>query len=245
MTQMTKDELVLVLKQAQAGDKTMETNLLVYIKQNIMPKRIGRYLSRNRQVENEDLKQEYMIGVALAIPKADLNIGDPIEFILTQGKYRVRSALRGSIIKNTVQICHECGAVTRLNRVGNDYICKKCGSNNVETQELTDNNEIALDNAEDTEEPIEDFILSKSLIEQFEETLVDGTNVKNLYMLLKSGVNRDNPLIKNYIHEIAQIWGGCSEQNVVQALTKLQDRMRKFADEHGYRIVGNRFIEKE
>lgn len=245
MTQMTKDELVLVLKQAQAGDKTMETNLLVYIKQNIMPKRIGRYLSRNRQVENEDLKQEYMIGVALAIPKADLNIGDPIEFILTQGKYRVRSALRGSIIKNTVQICHECGAVTRLNRVGNDYICKKCGSNNVETQELTDNNEIALDNAEDTEEPIEDFILSKSLIEQFEETLVDGTNVKNLYMLLKSGVNRDNPLIKNYIHEIAQIWGGCSEQNVVQALTKLQDRMRKFADEHGYRIVSNRFIEKE
>lgn len=245
MTQLTREDLVVMLRQAQSGDKMIEHNLLLYIRQNIMPRRIGRYLSRNRQVENDDLKQEYMIGVALAIPKANLEIGDPIEFILSQGNYKVRSALRGSIIKNTVQICHECGAVTRLNRIGNDYICKKCGSSNVETQELNDNDEIALENAQDMDEPIEDVVASEDLIAQFEATLVDGTNVKNLYMLLKSGINRDNPLIKNYIHEIAQIWGGCSEQNVVQALNKLQDRMRKFADEHGFRIVGNKFVEKE
>ena len=245
MTKLTREELIVILKQAQAGDKMAEQNFILYIKQNVMPRRIGRFLSRIRQIENEDLKQEYMIGVALAIPKASMYIGDPVEFILSQGNYRVRSALRGNIIKNTVQICHECGAVHRLNRVGNDYICKKCGSSNVETQELTDNNEIALETAEDTAEPIEDEVASRLLIEKFEATLKDGTNVKNLYLLLKSGINADNPMIKNYIHEISVLWGGCSEQNVVQALNKLRDRMRKFADENGYEIVGNKFVEKE
>ena len=108
-----------------------------------------------------------------------------------------------------------------------------------------DNNEIALENAVDMEESIEDAITSEMLIEKFEATLKDGTNVKNLYNLLKSGINRDNPLVKNYIREIALIWGGCSEQNVVQTLAKLQDRMRKFADENGFEIRGNRFVEKE
>lgn len=245
MTTMTKDELLLVLKEAKSGNKTSEQNLLIYIRNNVMNRRIGRYLSRNRQVENEDLKQEFMIGVALAIPKCSMDIGDPIEYLLAQGIYRVRSCLRGNIIKSTVQVCRECGSITRLNRIGNEYICKKCGSNNIETQELMDNNEIALENAVDMEEPIEDAITSEMLIEKFEATLKDGTNVKNLYNLLKSGINRDNPLVKNYIREIALIWGGCSEQNVVQTLAKLQDRMRKFADENGFEIRGNRFVEKE
>lgn len=245
MTTMTKDELLLVLKEAKSGNKTSEQNLLIYIRNNVMNRRIGRYLSRNRQVENEDLKQEFMIGVALAIPKCSMDIGDPIEYLLAQGTYRVRSCLRGNIIKSTVQVCRECGSITRLNKIGNEYICKKCGSNNIETQELMDNNEIALENAVDMEEPIEDAITSEMLIEKFEATLKDGTNVKNLYNLLKSGINRDNPLVKNYIREIALIWGGCSEQNVVQTLAKLQDRMRKFADENGFEIRNNRFVEKE
>lgn len=245
MNDMTKEELMLILNDAKSGNKISEQNLLIYIRNNIMNRRISRYLSKNRQVENDDLRQEFMIGVALAIPKCSMDIGDPIEYLLSQGVYRVRSCLRGNIIKNTVQICKECGAVTRLNRISNEYICKKCGSNNIETHELTDNNEIALDNAEDMDEPIEEMITSIMLIEKFESTLRDGTNIKNLYDLLKSGINRDNPQIKNYIKEISIIWGGCSEQNVVQVLTKLQDKMRKFADENGFRIVGNRFIEKD
>lgn len=245
MTQMTREELLLVLKEAKIGDKISEQNLLIYIRNNVMNKRIGKYLGRNRQVENDDLRQEFMIGVALAISKCDIDIGDPIEYIIAQGVYRVRSCLRGNIIKNTVQICRECGSITRLNRIRNEYICKKCGSNNIDTQELTDNNDIALENAEDMQESVEDSIVSQLLIEGFESTLKDGTNIKNLYDLLKGGVNRDNPQIKNYIREISMMWGGCSEQNVVQALNKLQYRLRRFADDNGYVIVNNRFVDKE
>ena len=245
MTTMTKEELNALLKSAIDGDTLSEQNLLIYIKNNIMNRRIGRYLSRNRQVENEDLKQEFMIGVALGIRKCDINMGDPIEYLISQGVYRVRTSLRSSIIKNTVQVCRECGAVTRLNMVGSQYVCKRCGSNNIETQEVHNNDDITIENAEDNGELVEEIVLSQMLIEQFEATLVDGTNVKNLYELLKSGINRDNPDIASYIKEIAKMWGGCSSQNVMQTLIKLQDKLRKFADQNGFVIVDNKFVEKE
>lgn len=245
MTTMTKEELNALLKSAINGNALSEQNLLIYIKNNVMNRRIGRYLSRNRQVENEDLKQEFMIGVALGMRKCNIDIGDPIEYLIAQGVYRVRTCLRSNIIKNTVQVCRECGAVTRLNMIESQYVCKRCGSNNIETQEVHNNDDITLENAEDRGELVEEVVLSQILIEQFEATLVDGTNVKNLYELLKNGINRDNPDITNYIKEIAKIWGGCSPQNVMQTLIKLQDKLRKFADQHGFIVEDNRFIEKE
>lgn len=245
MTAMTNDELKLVLCQAKLGDKLAEQNLLIYIRNNYMNRRIGRYLGRNRLADNDDLRQEFMIGVAFAIPKCDLEIGNPIEYLLAQGVYRVRSYLRGRITKNTVQVCRECGTVTRLNMVGNQYVCKKCGSINIDTHEIDDNDEITLENAVDMSEPIDEMIANQMMIEQFELTLVEGSNVKALYELLKSGINRDNPMIKNYTKEIARIWGGCSEQNVIQTLYKLRKKMLEFAESQGFTIRGDKFVYKE
>ena len=245
MTAMTNDELKLVLGQAKSGDKLAEQNLLIYIRNNYMNRRIGRYLGRNRLADNDDLRQEVMIGVAFAIPKCDLEIGNPIEYLLAQGVYRVRSYLRGRITKNTVQVCRECGTVTRLNMVGNQYVCKKCGSINIDTHEIDDNDEITLENAVDMSEPIDEMIANQMMIEQFELTLVEGSNVKALYELLKSGINRDNPMIKNYTKEIARIWGGCSEQNVIQTLYKLRKKMLEFAESQGFTIRGDKFVYKE
>lgn len=245
MTAMTNDELKLVLGQAKSGDKLAEQNLLIYIRNNYMNRRIGRYLGRNRLADNDDLRQEFMIGVAFAIPKCDLEIGNPIEYLLAQGVYRVRSYLRGRITKNTVQVCRECGTVTRLNMIGNQYVCKKCGSINIDTHEIDDNDEITLENAVDMSEPIDEMIANQMMIEQFELTLVEGSNVKALYELLKSGINRDNPMIKNYTKEIARIWGGCSEQNVIQTLYKLRKKMLEFAESQGFTIRGDKFVYKE
>lgn len=245
MTAMTNDELKLVLGQAKSGDKLAEQNLLIYIRNNYMNRRIGRYLGRNRLADNDDLRQEFMIGVAFAIPKCDLEIGNPIEYLLAQGVYRVRSYLRGRITKNTVQVCRECGTVTRLNMVDNQYVCKKCGSINIDTHEIDDNDEITLENAVDMSEPIDEMIANQMMIEQFELTLVEGSNVKALYELLKSGINRDNPMIKNYTKEIARIWGGCSEQNVIQTLYKLRKKMLEFAESQGFTIRGDKFVYKE
>lgn len=245
MAIMTDEELGIVLRQAKNGDKMAEQNLLIYIRNNYMNRRIGRYLGRNRLVDNDDIKQEFMIGVAFAISKCNLDIGNPIEYLIAQGVYRVRSFMRGNIVKNTVQVCRECGTMTRLNMVNGQYVCKKCGSINIDTTEIHDHDDIAMENAVDTQEPIDEMITSMMMIEEFEDTLPDGSNVKLLYELLKSGINSDNPMISNYTKTIAKMWGGCSEQNVVQTLHKLRKRMIDFADSKGFKIVGTKFVYKE
>lgn len=230
-----------LLQLAQHGNKNAEELLIIEIRNRFMNKRISKYLHKNRVVEDDDLKQEFLIGVGLSIPKARMDIGDPIEYLINQGVYRVRSYLRKHIIQSTSQICNDCGHITRLNMVDGNYVCKRCGSTNITTREVNDNNEIILTNMIDTEDEIEE-IISQDLIDRFEQTLTPNTNVHNLYILLKNGINRDNPNIQNYIKEIAKIWGGCSDQNVVQNMDKLKSKIIQFAEDNGYNIINNCFI---
>lgn len=230
-----------LLRLAQEGNKCAEELLIVEIRNKFMNKRIGKYLHKNRAVEDDDLKQEFLIGVGLAIPKAKLDMGDPIEYLIKQGVYRVRSYLRKNIIQSTSQVCNVCGYITRFNVVDGQYVCKKCGSTDITTQEVNEYDEVIMMNMPSMDHEIDD-IISQDMIERFEATLVPGTNVYNLYILLKSGINRDNPNITNYIKEIAKIWGGCSEQNVVQNIEKLRKKIIQFAEEQGCEIVDNCFI---
>lgn len=245
--QQNKDEyLIQLLELAQSGDKVAEDNLIAHIRDNVMRRRIGRFIHKNRQVEDEDIRQEFMIGVALAIPKADLTIGNPIEYIISQGIYRVRSYFRKHVIQNTTQICKDCGFESRLNRVGNTYRCKKCGSDNIETREVYDHDEVALGNKATENDEIEKLteeIGADKIIEQFRSTLNPDTRVYDLFVLLyDEDINSDNPDIVNYIAEIARRWG-TSQVLVVQTKDKLKSRLIKFCQCNGYEIKGNRFIQ--
>ena len=195
-----------------------------------MGRRIGRYVGKNRLVERDDIKQEFMIGVAMYIHRAKLDMGDPIAFIISKGVFRVRDYMRKHIRQGTMQICKLCGNKTRLNKVGDRYTCTICGNTEVDTFEVADHDEITLENI--AEEGFEDYVISDIVMARFEETLIPGTNVHSLYQMLKSGIDRDNPEVKNYIKEIARIWGGCSDQNVVQHLDKLRNRMRKYFEDN-------------
>lgn len=231
-----------LLRLAQSGDKMAEEQLIVWIKETQMRRRIGKYLHKNRQVEDEDLIQEFLIGVALNIHRADTEVGDPIEYIINQGVYKVRSYLRKNILQSTSQICGDCGHITRLNRVDNHYICKRCGGTNITTRETNEYDEEFIMNIATSE--IEDYVVSEEILKAFENTLDENTNVYNLYMLIKGGVNRDNPNIKNYIKTISTMWGGCSQQNVVQVMDKLKKKINDFARENNLDIIDNKFIQR-
>lgn len=248
MTDKNREYLVELLKLAQSGDRIAEDNLIVYIRDNEMHKRIGKYLHKNRQVEDEDLKQEFLIGVALNISKANLEIGNPIEYIISQGVFRVRSYLRKHIIQNTTQVCSDCGYESRLNRVGNQYECKKCGSNNIITREVSDHDEFALENTcidEDEIEKLIEGIGADKIIAKFRDTLDDNTKMYHLFVLLyDEDINSDNPEIDNYIKEIAKRWG-TSQTLVIQVKEKLKTRLLKFCESEGLVIKYNKFIYKE
>lgn len=232
-----------LLKLAQDGNTFAEAELICTIKDKYMNRRIGRYLNRNRQADNDDIKQEFLIGVSLAINKASLDIGNPIEYLISQGVYRARTYLRSMIIKGTTQHCGDCGYISRLNYINGKYICKKCGSTNVTTQEVNDLDDGTTMSNIETMEDFEADLIFNSIMDKFEGTLDKSTNVYSLYKLIRGGIREDSE-VKNYIKEIATIWK-CSQNNVLQVMTKLQNRLLKFADENSLMIKNNKFINKE
>jgi hypothetical protein len=238
--------LIELLKLAQSGDMIATNNLISNIRDNEMRRRMSKYLHKNRQCEDEDLKQEFLIGVALAISKADLEIGDPIEYIISQGIYRVRSYLRKHIIQNTTQICRDCGYESRLNRVGNHYECKKCGSHNIDTRETHDHDDVAIMNkcVEDDEiEKLIEEVSAYDIIERFRDTLEPNTKVHSLFvMLYDEDINSDNPEVVNYIADIAKRWN-TSQTLVVQVREKLRCRLQRFCSINGLEIKHNKFIQ--
>lgn len=239
------DRMVELLKNAQGGDKFAEEELIIHIRDNIMRRRIGRYLHKNRQCEDEDLIQEFLIGISLAIPRADLEIGDPIEYIVQQGVYRVRTYLRRHIMQGTTQVCMDCGYESRLNRVGDHYECKKCASHNIVTREINDHDETLFQTMVAPSDDIDDEILIEMLKSEFEKTLDHSTNIYRLYdIMVNKGINKDNPLVKNYIKTISVMWGGCSQQNVLQNINKLQMKFTKFIADNGMAIENGRLVDK-
>lgn len=249
MTDTNREYLIELLRLAQSGDRIAENNLIMYIRDNEMQKRISKYLRRNRQVEDEDLKQEFLIGVALNISKADLEIGNPIEYIISQGVFRVRSYLRKHIIQNTTQVCSDCGYESRLNRVKNhQYECKKCGSHNIITREISDHDEVALENkcADDDEiEKLIEGLGAEDIIMRFRSTLDNNTKMYNLFVLLyDEDINSDNPEIDNYIKEIANRWG-TSQTLVIQVKEKLKIKLLKFCESEKIDIKHNKFTYRE
>lgn len=231
---------------AQAGDRIATDNLINQIKQQEMRRRIGKYLHKNRQAEDEDLIQEFLIGVALSINKADLEVGDPIEYIIYCGVNRVRSYLRQHIMKNTTQVCIDCGYESRLNRVNGVYVCKKCGSIHIETRETHDHDEIAIQNKQDDRDDIADMIDKQGaddIIERFRATLDMNTRAGQLFVLFyDEEITSDNPDVVNYIKEIADRWK-TSQVLVLQTREKLQKKLLKFCQDNGIEIMGNHFIQ--
>lgn len=215
-----KDEIIALIIKAQSGDKCAENDVIVMIRDKFMMRRVSKFLGKNRQVDNEDIKQEFLIGVALSIQKVSLDIGDPVEYLIGQGIFRVRSYMRKHIIQGTIQVCSDCGGKHRLNKVGNGYQCLKCGSMRVETFEINDYDEIALQSMADSSDFVNELI-SELAVKEFKDTLVPGTNTYALFELLEGGIDRDSS--DNYIKEISKIWGS-SQQNVVQNMRKLQTR---------------------
>jgi hypothetical protein len=248
MTEKNREYLIELLKLAQSGDRIAEDSLIVYIRDNEMQKRISKYLHKNRQVEDEDLKQEFLIGVALSISKANLEIGNPIEYIISQGVFRVRSYLRKHIIQNTIQICGDCGYESRLNRVDNQYICKKCGSINITTKEVSEHDEVTLENKcveEDEIERLIEDIGADDIIMRFRNTLDSNTKMYNLFILLyDEDINSDNPEVDNYIKEIAKRWG-TSQTLVIQVKEKLKIKLLKFCENEKIDIKHGKFVYKE
>jgi len=228
-------ELLNVLIFNAQNDNTIATDILLEeIKQHHMRRRISRFTSKNCLLEDDDIRQEFMIGCAIGLTKAKLDVGEPFLFILQSGTWQTQRYVKKHINQGTMQTCRTCGNKSRLNIVDNNYVCKKCGSTDVATDMVSDKNEITFDNLVDEYDDLNTMILDdtvEALIVGFEDLLKEGTNVTRLFdAMIRRDINTTNPDVENYLKQIAKEWD-TSAVNVNFNLTKLRKRFRKYLDD--------------
>jgi hypothetical protein len=121
----------------------------------------------------------------------------------------------------------DCGNVSKINKEGNMYKCRACGSFNIETKDKDYYNDIEIHAIVDEEELIEDQVATEDYLKSFEITIDMNTNVGKIYIELINGA-RDK--YRNYTKEIAEKWG-TSQTNVMHAVKKLQKKFNNFREE--------------
>ena len=96
---------------------------------------------RRSALPEEDLIAEFHRGIAQGLLVVKPDVGDPMEYLLDRGRWRVREVVRKTLRETTQQRCTDCNNFRSFDY---DKKCKKCGSiGNQETDlrfsEISDN----------------------------------------------------------------------------------------------------------
>lgn len=222
------ESIMSIIMSAKDGDEFATEKLLTIIRDNHMNRAIAKYLNKNRLAENDDIKQVFMIGVALNISSVRLDIGNPIIYLINCGIWRVRSYFRSQVFNNTKQTCLDCGNTCRPTKVikkndvvvykSDDWVCPSCGSHHVDVAQCT-GAEIKEDNAMNTytSRLVEDLVIDSMVVDEFRSTL--SGRVLQLFDMINQGMDRDGT--SSYMRDIADEWG-VSTACVAQYLKRLK-----------------------
>jgi len=236
------DTLTLI-QQAQSGDEQAMNDLLRTIRDHHMNQRIGRYRGRNVLVDDAQIESEFLLGCYRAIPKAKLDIGNPLHFILYKGGMAVISSMRQSIRRGVQAQCNDCGSTKATGFSRRRPVCAHCGSTDVKTRMITvRKSDLAEPGTQDDMLESWDRLSSTDL--QHEQDLVFSQathsivideirsrlsgRARELFDLMAvAEINRDSS--PNYLKEIAARWG-CSTASVSVILRKVRSVVGEYID---------------
>ena len=86
----------------------------------------GKVRSYRCPVEPDDLVCEFHVGMLEAARRAELDRGDPVEYVVSQAIFRVKQVVRRACNHEMLEECLGCGVI-RPHRWGP---CRKCGLSN-------------------------------------------------------------------------------------------------------------------
>lgn len=226
-----------LIKVAQEDKSVMAdiaiNDILADIMQHRMIPIIGRYrtkLTGGSMIDFEDLQQIFLIACSKAIQDANVEVGNPMLFLLQKGKWAVVDALRSSYRQTIRQFCHICQSKTHLAERGGIPYCPKCGAEgheHIEREQVINNDDgTALSQIACTSS-IELDVEDKILIEEFKLTL-NGRKLEIFELIVEHGYDRDG--CKNYIKEIAEILG-VGQANINLRLRAIKASLKEFLEE--------------
>lgn len=86
----------------------------------------GRIKKYRCPVETEDLEAELNVGIVEALRSVKMNVGDPMEFLLSRGHRHVQSVVSAALNHGILEECLVCGKERPYRR----NPCYTCGSKN-------------------------------------------------------------------------------------------------------------------
>lgn len=231
-----------LVARSQQGDELALGQLISIINDYHKHRYVGRYYGRNVVVGDAEIDSEFMLGVWKALPKAKLDVGNPVNFMCWRGQKAVQTLMRNNIRREVRYLCLECGATGVMGYKSKVPVCVECETTTIQTWMV----ESA---PKETEDPnFDSFSLVAGMdgetawqlavygiqIEEIRERLASrqtGRALELFDIIVLEGVNRDSS--KNYLREISERWG-TSQMRVVHTLRKLRQEIKAyFAEEEG------------
>ena len=213
-----------VIARAQDGDDLAITELINLIKVNHMQRHVWMYYGRNVLIDNDEIESEFLLGVWKALDKADLYIGNPLNYLCRKGQWAVQTLFRNRIRRETRYQCLECNSTGTMGWKYKVPVCTKCQSRDIETWMVlnadTVGDDISLINlyTGTSSETAWQLAVYGIQIEELRERLSGRT--RDLFdVIIIEGINRDSS--RNYLQEIANQWG-TSTTAVAAALRRLR-----------------------
>lgn len=184
------------------------TDILIEVMDHHMDRHLAKYVNKDTVggMDADDIRQIFLINVSSAIRIADINIGNPLLFILQKGKWAVIDELRRGYRQAIRQYCHECGSETRIHEIGGQVICPKCqSSKKVERMVVNSLDDgTVLNYVVDESMDIDEMLGSEMIVERFRQSL-SGRKREVFELVMYEGYDRDS--CKNYIKEVAEVMG--------------------------------------
>lgn len=194
--------------------ETALADILMEIVDFHMERHIAKYVKKNTVggMDADDIRQIFLLHCSIAVEKADINIGNPLLFILQKGKWAVVDELRKGYRQSIRQYCHQCGSETRLHEKGGQVICPKCQSGEKVERIVVNNYDdgTVLDYVADESLDMDEMLGSEMIVEKFRRSLT-GRKLDIFNLVMYEGYDRAS--CKNYIKEIAEKLG-ISQGNV-------------------------------
>lgn len=226
-----------LIADSQAGDEIATERLLSIIKKEHMSRHTRRYVNRNVLVTQDEIESEFLVGCWKAIPKAKLDVGNPLNFICWKGELAILHLFRKNLRAGVKVNCSTCGTTNmtystaskgQINTkarpgkrgIKSEICCSRCGATDVETFMTTvDQSQMKEEIENGTMQPW-DRISPEQVTDEMEtmfnqitydmhvEEIRAKLNGRVLQLFDKLVVEQVNrDTSKNYLEEIAQEWG--------------------------------------
>lgn len=230
---MTPEGTISVVARAQKGDELAVTEIINIVRTWHMPRYVNRYFGRNVLIGDDEIESEFLLGVWMALPKAKLDVGNPINYMCYKGQRKVQTLMRSRIRRETRYQCLECGHTGTMGWKSRVPVCTKCDSPDVHTWMVTNADMVGDDVSMismatgTSAETAWQIAVYGIQIEELRARL-SGRALDLFDIIIFKGISRESS--KNYLQEIADIWG-TSTTAVAIALRRLRREVNLYLTE--------------